>query len=302
MSKCSYFPQSIPPAREPGRVSQLPPTQTPHTGGSISLIAYAESYALTCGASQGYREQLIVLTRQMNWNVIDLTVPNIDAYLTAALHRLAASTVDNHRRMLGTLRRAAIREGLLVDECTRPIRRVKHFLPIVRAWTHSELRLLLSVAADMPGGTLSCQYCVLLPAWIAVGYSSGLRLGDLLALRHESIRGERIALVLHKTSQPHVVVLDTAAIEAIKTLPRQGPKVFGGLIGRSQIIVVMRRLVKLAGLEGSGKYLRRSSATYAQMAGIDATGHLGHRTPAMKLRYLDPVIMSDLKIAVPSIS
>jgi integrase len=233
--------------------------------------------------------------------VADLTVANIDAYLTHALNHLAASTVHNHRRMLSTLRRAALRDGLLVDDCTRPIRRVKHTLPMVRAWTHDEMRTLLAVASEMPGGTLYCPHRILLPAWILVGYSSGLRLGDLLAITYDSLRGDRLATVLQKTRQPHVVVLDANALESIRSLPRRGPKIFGGLVGRSRIIVAMRSLVKRAGLTGSGKYLRRSSATYAQLAGMDATGHLGHLTPGMKRHYLDPVILSDLKRSVPSL-
>ena len=268
---------------------------------NMTVRQFAEAYALQSGASPGYREQLVVMAKRLPWGVADLTVANIDAYLTNALGHLAASTVHNHRRMLSTLRRAALRDGLLVDDCTRPIRRVKHTLPMVRAWTHDEMRTLLAVASEMPGGTLYCPHRILLPAWILVGYSSGLRLGDLLAITYDSLRGDRLATVLQKTRQQHVVVLDGNALESIRSLPRRGPKIFGGLVGRSRIIVAMRSLVKRAGLTGSGKYLRRSSATYAQLAGMDATGHLGHLTPGMKRHYLDPVILSDLKRAVPSL-
>jgi site-specific recombinase XerD len=283
---------------------------TPHSGtnttigffkSTMALQEFARAYALRAGASPGYTDQLIVLTKRLPWGVADLTVDNIDAYLTRALGHLAASTVHNHRRMLSTLRKAALRDGLLVDDCTRPIRKVKHHLPMVRAWTHSEMRHLLAVAAEMPGGTLHCPHRVLLPAWILVGYSSGLRLGDMLAITFDSLRGDRLATVLQKTRQQHVVVLDANALEAIGSLPRRGPKIFGSLVGRSRIIVAMRSLVKQAGLTGSGKYLRRASATYAQMAGIDASGHLGHLTPGMKRHYLDPVILADLRRAVPSL-
>lgn len=281
----------------------LTPLNTLHAISKTTMTVrqFAEAYALQSGASPGYREQLIVLTKRLPWGVADLTVSNIDAYLTNALGHLAASTVHNHRRMLSTLRRAALRDGLVVDDCTRPIRRVKHTLPMVRAWTHEEMRTLLAVASEMPGGTLYCPHRILLPAWILVGYSSGLRLGDLLAITYDSLRGDRLATVLQKTRQQHVVVLDANALESIRSLPRRGPKIFGGLVGRSRIIVAMRALVKRAGLTGSGKYLRRASATYAQLAGMDATGHLGHLTPGMKRHYLDMVILSDLKRAVPSL-
>lgn len=268
---------------------------------NMTVRQFAESYALRVGASPNYREQLIVLTKRLTWGVGDLTVNNIDAYLTHALGHLAASTVNNHRRMLSTLRKAALRDGLVVDDCTHGIRRVKHTLPMVRAWTHDEIRHLLSVAAETTGRTLYCPLKILLPAWILVGYSSGLRLGDLLTVTYDALRGDRLATVLQKTKQQHVVVLDSLALEAIRSLPRRGPKIFGNLVGRSRIIVAFRALVKRANLTGSGKYLRRSSATYAQLAGIDPSGHLGHLTPGMKRHYLDPVILSDLKRPVPSL-
>jgi site-specific recombinase XerD len=267
----------------------------------MTLLDFAKSYADRVGASPNYREQLVVLTKRLPWTPDGLTVERIDAYLTGALGHLAASTVHNHRRMLNTLRKAALRDGLLVDECTRPLRRVKFDLPLVRAWSHQEIAALLAVAAKMPGGSKRCPYKTLLPAWILVAYSSGLRLGDMLAIRHDALRGNRLAVIQRKTRQPHVVVLDEAAIHAISRLPRCGHRIFGDLIGRSQMIRTMRRLVKQASLPGSGKYLRRASATYAELAGIDATGHLGHLTPDMKRRYLDPVLLADLKRPVPSI-
>ena len=266
-----------------------------------TILDFATEYAMRVGATPGYLEQLQVLTRRLPWTPADLTVEKIDCYLTQALGHLAPSTVHNHRRMLNTLRRAALRDGLLVDQCTRPLRRVKYALPVVRAWTHAEMLQLLAVAAETPGGTRRCPYRLLLPAWILVGYSSGLRLGDLLSVCHDQLRGDRLALVLQKTRQPHVAILDASALEAIARLPKCGPKIFGSLVGRSQILRAMRQLVKRSGLSGSGKFLRRASATYAEIAGMDASGHLGHLTPDMKRRYIDPVLISQLRTPVPSL-
>jgi len=268
----------------------------------MTLLDFARQYARTAGASPGYTEQLVVLCKRLPWRPSDLTVDRIDDYLTAALSHLAPSTVQNHRRMLNTLRRAALSSGLLVDQCTRPLRRVKADPPLVRAWSHEELRHLLAVAAEMPGGTLRCPYRLLLPAWIKVGYSSGLRLGDLLVIRHDQLRGTRLQCVLRKTRTPHVVLLDEAAVQAISSLPVRGPMIFGSLVGRSRMIVAMRRLVQRAGVCGSGKFLRRSSATYAEMAGMSATGHLGHRTPGLAQRhYVDQLLLSESRRPVPAI-
>lgn len=270
----------------------------------MNLLDYAIAYHRRVGGSPGYGEQLRVLCKRLPWAVTDLTPDRIDAYLTDALSHLAPSTVANHRRMLNTLRRAAAADGLLVDgSIGRPLRRVKCPLPVVRAWSHDEIRNLLAVAAEMPGNFRHCPRRVLMPAYILTAYSSGLRLGDMLAVRHDALRGNRLAFVMAKTGRPHVVCLDSNALHAIASLPVVGPKIFGSHVSRWRIIPAMRECVQRAGLCGSGKYLRRSSATFAEIAGISATGHLGHLTAGLAQKhYVDPLLVADLKKPVPSIA
>lgn len=268
----------------------------------MNLVDFARQYAIRIGASDNYTYQLAVLTRRFNWTTADLTRDKIDAYLTHALTKLAASTVQNHRRMLGTLRKAALRDGL-VDDCTDQIRRVKVNTPLPRAWSHAEIGRLLEAARQMKRGSGRCPWKVLMPAYILVAYSSGLRLGDLMSIRHDSLRGNRLALVMGKTRRPHVCVLDDAAVAAIATLPNRGPQIFGALVGRCVFLRAFRRLVKQAGLKGTSKFLRRSSATYAVLAGQDPTGHLGHATAGLAQKhYVDPVLIAECKTAIPSVS
>jgi integrase len=259
----------------------------------MKILELASRYADRIGASPGYREQLTVLCKRLPWQASDLTPELIDDYLTAALHHLAPSTVGNHRRMLRTLMRFAADEGQVAKSILRPLRRVKQNSPNPRAWSHAEILHLLQTAKEMPGGTLKCPLNVLLPAWILTAYSTGLRLNDLLALRWDDLRGRRICMMQQKTGESHVVFLDDNAIDAIAMLPRCGPKMFGSLVGRSRIIVAMRTLVRKAKLTGSTKYLRRSGATYCEINGIDATNHLGHRSPGMKKYYVDRLLLAE---------
>ena len=265
----------------------------------MSLLQLVDLYCVHVGASLGYKWQLTVLVRRLPWQVTDLTVPQIDAYLTAALAKLSPSTVCNHRRMLGTLRRFALREGMLVDQCTRPLRRVKTISPNPVAWTQAEIAHLVTVAETMPGRTAYCALKEVLPAYVIVAYTTGLRAGDMLAIRHDQIRGDRLSLVIRKTNQPHVAVLTDQCLAAIRQLPRRGGRIFGDLIPARQLSRHFRRLVIRAGLSGSSKFLRRSSATFAELNGIDATGHLGHRTAQMKRHYVDQAIMAQNRRAVP---
>jgi len=269
----------------------------------MTLIDYADSYCTTIGGSRGYREQLRVLCRRLPWQVHELDPERISEYLTHALRHLSPSTVQNHRRMLATLYRRAVRDGLAAKS-TSEICRVKCPPKIIRAWTLEELRRLLDCAYEMPGGTVKnpCHYKTLLPAWILVGYSSGLRRGDMLEIRWDSLRGNRLQVVMSKTAQPHVCVLDDAALESMASLPRYDRLIFGSIITRDRIQRVMRRLINQAGLDGTGKWLRRSSATYAELSGMSATFQLGHLTPGLAYRhYVDKVILSELRKPVPSI-
>jgi integrase len=262
----------------------------------MTICQLASAYCQRVGARDSYAHQFFVLARRLRWQAGQLSPDTIDAYLTGALATLSAATVAKHRRMLGCLMRFAHAEGLL-DSGTviRPLRRVKCLPPNPTAWSHAQIRLLLSVSAAERGGTRHCAYSVLLPAWILACYSTGLRRQDLLAIRHDALRGSKISVRQQKTGWPHVAILDPASLAAIRSLPKKGPRIFGDLISAVQIVRVMRRVVKRAGLAGNSKMLRRSGATYCEAAGYDASGHLGHKSPQMKVYYVDRLLLAEAR-------
>lgn len=270
----------------------------------MDMIELSEKYVNRIGGSPGYRHQMRTLCKRLPWRAEDLTADAIDAYLTDALQRLAPQTVANHRRMLQTLLRFAADEGLIGRTVVRKLRRVKCVAPNPSAWSHADIRRLLAVASEMKRGTVRCPWRILLPAWILVAYSTGLRLGDLLAIRHDSLRGNRLCITMQKTGLPHVSFLDDNALRAVSYLPKFGPRIFGDLVSAVAIIRAIRRTVKRAGLSGTGKWLRRSGATYCEIGGKDASGHLGHVSPGMKRYYVDRLLVAQEKaeILVPSIN
>lgn len=260
----------------------------------MTITELATAYCRRVGGSPGYLEQLTVLVRRLPWQASDLTPAKIDAYLDDALTHLAPSTCHNHRRMLGTLMRFAAQEGYVDKSILRPIRRVKVPAPNPVALDHAQIAHWVKTARAMPGGTRTCKYSILLPAWILTAYSTGLRTSDLLAIRYDQIRGHRLSLRQRKTSEPHVAWLDDLALEAIHRLPRAGPRIFGDLTNKDRILHAMRRLVKVAAQDGTTRTLRKSGATYCEAEGRDATRHLGHRDPSMKKRYIDRALLSEL--------
>lgn len=257
----------------------------------MTLTELAASYVNSVGGSAGYLEQMTVCVKRLDWRPEDLHPDLIDRYLTESLRHLSPQTVANHRRMLGTLLRFAVSEGIVEGSILRPLRRVKRPPPAPRAWSHDEIRHLLACAATLKGGR-KCPHATLLRAWILTAYSTGLRLCDLLEIRHDALRGNRLLVRQQKTGQPQVVYVDDNAMEAIRALPVCGPKIFGSLICRDKLLAQMRRLVKHSQTPGSTKFLRRSGATYAEIHGKDTSGHLGHRSPGMKAYYVDRLLMA----------
>jgi len=265
----------------------------------MTLIELARLYHNRVGGSPGYLEQLEVFVRRLPWKASELSPDRIDAYLTDALRHLAPSTVINHRKMLRCLLHFAAEMRLVDASIVRPLRKVKRIPPNPRAWSHAEIRRLLAIAAELTGGR-KCPRNTLAKAWILVGYSTGLRLDDLLSIRHDQIRGQRLCPSQHKVGHPHVCWLDDHALAAVRELPVLGPRIFGDLICRDKAMAMMRKIVRAAGLPGSTKFLRRSGATYCEISGKDASGHLGHRTPNMKAYYVDRLLVAEEKRQEPT--
>lgn len=265
----------------------------------MTLIELATTYVNRVGGSPGYLEQMVVLVRRLPWKAEDLSPDQIDAYLTDALAHLSPSTVYNHRRMLQRLLNFAAELGLVDRSIVRPLRRVKRLPPDPVAWSHADINHLLAVASNLTGGK-KVPHSQLMRAWILVAYSTGLRLGNLLEIRWDQIHGHRLRLRQVKTKEPHVCFLDDRALAAINALPRKGPRIFGDLICRDKVLAQVRRLVKLAETPGSTKFLRRSGATYAEAKNLDASRHLGHRSPGMKAYYVDRLLVSELRREEPT--
>lgn len=265
----------------------------------MTILELARRYCNRVGGSAGYLEQLEVLCRRLPWSAEELTPDLIDSYLTDALKHLAPQTVYNHRRMLQRLLNFAASEKLVDASIVRPLRLVKRDPPSPIAWSHGEIRQLLTAAERLTGG-MKCRHAVLMRAWLLVAYSTGLRLGNLLKITHDQIRGHRLLVRQVKTREPHVCYLDDRALEAIAALPRRGPRIFGDLICRDKLLAQMRRLCRLAGMAGSTKFLRRSGATYAEISGKDASRHLGHKSPGMKVYYIDRMLVAEERGELPT--
>ena len=266
------------------------------------LTEYASLYLAEVGASVQYRKIAMRLASRIDMPVAEFTIPRINAIIASDLAVYAKNTVRTHRAILAAIYHHA-KECGVVNDCTRKISRVKVPQAIPRAWTVAEMRRLYQAAGSIGGQfRFECPRAQVMQAAILVGYSTALRLRDLLGLRHENIREGQVVLCVQKTRRIHAVSLTEEAQSALTELPLVGPLVFGHFLAVTTFLYWFRRIVKDAGLAGSVKYLRRSSATYACLAGIDPTGHLGHATPELaRKHYLDPAILAKGRPAVPQL-
>jgi hypothetical protein len=243
------------------------------------------------GVSAGHAHQL--RTSLAAWQafaahqltVEDLADEPLNAYLDWMRAHRAPDTVRTRRGNLLILWHWAYQEGH-TDIAPRRIRRLRPIPRQPTAWTVQEVRALISTAEGLTGyfhGTVRRR-----SSWwsslIRAGYDTGLRLGDLLALRTVKV-GPLISLTQHKTGRPINLQLRPATLAAIdQTLADEPRDLVWPLWGTEETFYGhVRALVRLAGIRpGTFRWLRRSAATQLERIepgrGTELLGHASRAT------------------------
>jgi integrase len=206
---------------------------------------------------------------------------------------LSATTRHNIRRELLTLWRYAYDRGLTQEPPLR-IRRIQPCRKPPQAWTLDTLRRMLTLAEkdESPiSSRVKLRRCDVLPAWIGVGYDTGIRFSDVIALTSENVRNGCIAIVAHKTGKPLVRRLSPSTITAVERLLSLSPDgtLFAWSLPRRRALLMWREFLKQHKLAGSSKWLRRSCATQVHMAEKGAAvEYLQHSSPMLShYHYID---------------
>lgn len=190
-------------------------------------------------------------------------------------------TRAGHRsRLLALWRFAAKHHAIAPPAEVRPARPPE---PMPRSFTLEEVRRLVASCDQLPEGT----------AWFAAlilaAYETGLRRGDLWALRREDINPDgRLWIRQHKTSRPHAPRMTETTASRVLALPGAMPLACPW--GAKKYTAHWQTLRRLAGVTSGGlQQLRRTGATYiARDYGTDAAREfLGHRTHDMVRHYVD---------------
>ena len=254
-----------------------------------------------------YRQALRRVARSMaaaGINPSMLTDSLVNRWLAGL--KQSATTRANYRRMGLTLARYATDRQLTGGQFSGRVMKVKQKLSPPIAWSMAELSSLIQAAKkldyDLRKG---CPAALFFEGWVRAGFETGLRFSDLLSLRCDQLRGDRLFVVANKTGVPIPKVLSARCVEILTKLSVQGDgrTFFRWALAERWLRIHFARLCKQAGLTGTPKWLRRSGATHCEIRQPgSAKKFLGHLSDGLAMKhYVDQTLLPDQCPAPPPI-
>lgn len=273
----------------------------------MTLIELLDRYIAAIECSPRYQESLRRTIRKATaygiTHVCQLTCERANDFLASI--RLAPTTRSNIRRELCTLWRFAF-DREWTDEYPSRVRKIRAKYAPPQAWTPQQMKYMVSAAEE--DQTFVSERSTLrrrdvLPAWIGIGYDSGIRFSDIHGLCKQNIRNGCVALVANKTGKPLVRRLSKETLEAVRTLATKSPdgSLFEWALSRRMALNLWRKFLDEHSLGGSSKWLRRTVATqlHKKRHGA-ATDFLQHSQDNLALRHYIDQTQLDPPIVPPS--
>jgi integrase len=263
---------------------------------TMSLLDLLQRYLAANECSQRYVESLrrTVMKAQGSGlvSICQLVPDRANAFLVG-LTKLSPTTKHNIRRELLTLWKFAY-ETNLTEVYPARVRKIKAAFAPPQAWTPKELKRLARCAEQDEqriSSRVQLRRCDVLPAWVALGYESGLRFGDLHALTASSFRNECVVVVAGKTGKTLVRKLSPSTLRAVAKLSKLSPDgtLFKWCMPRRRAIMLWKQFLADHNFVGSSKWLRRTAATQVELQEKGAaTYFLQHSQPHLATRhYID---------------
>lgn len=267
---------------------------------SMRLESLLNAYLSEREASPRYVESLQRTVRKAVAYGLQ-TVGQLDSQsVNSFLGKLPLSTVtrSNIRRELMTLWKFAF-EQAYTDEPPIRVMRIRVLRRPPKAWSKEILLALLDAAEENETDVISrCPglcWCHVLPAWIAISYDTGLRFTDVLNLRSTDIRNGCVTINAAKTGKATIRRLSDYALSRIGFLLKWSPDgtLFKHAMTRRRAFNIWRQFLNEQGIDGTPRFLRRSSATYVEKRRPGSAPHfLDHSNPMLaRLHYLDLTLL-----------
>lgn len=221
-------------------------------------------------------------------------------YLSTTAQDHSSATANKHRSYLLAILRFARRRKLFSGDWLDDLERLPEPRRIPRAYTIAEIERILSAANSLPGEICGLPRRLWKRAFILTLYDTGLRVGAGLMLRTADLDlAERTVIARAETQKQRadqwfrLSEQTVAAVAAIWCPHRE--RLFPWPFARITLNRRAKRLCRAAGVRCGGTSnvfhpLRKSTASYFQAAGGNATAQLGHSGAAVTAAYLDPRI------------
>ena len=217
-------------------------------------------------------------------------------FLQQRLSTRAAATAAKDRAQLRALWEFAARRTLISEFPTLRAIRVPERIP--EAWTIGEMQRLLSSATEASGAVSGVPACDFWPALILVLFETGERVSAAMALRWSDVAEDSVifrAETRKRCTRDIYRGITPTCHEHLEAIRRQRELVFEWGHAATDIFRHLGIITKRAGLpcDRRSKFhkIRRTTASYAAAAGVDAQKLLDHSQASTTRRYLDPRIV-----------
>ncbi len=238
----------------------------------------------------------------------DLNDSTLNEWLLAMQQqtKLAPRSIRSARGALLTLWRFGF-ECEAVETLPKRVRKIKCPRTYPNAWTLEELQGLARTAAETKGrfGLLDVPRGPYWVAFIACGFFTALRLGDLLRLEFGMIEPSGwLTVTQSKTGYPMRCFLPPDAMAVVEAIAQPKRKLIFAAFGQRVHQQRFRVLVDRAELTGGAQKLRRTAATLIECAQPGAaTWLLGHRDASLARRhYIDPTQVQQSQPRLPQLA
>jgi len=228
--------------------------------------------------------------------VSDLEELAVAQFLSHRLRERSVATAAKDRTQIRALWEFAARRKLCGE--WPQIRRIRVPERVPQAWLTDELQRLLEAAGERQGSIAGVPASAFWRAAILVCYETGCRVGELLGLewRDVSPAGVLFRAENRKGKQRDIFrPVSPTVVDALESIRRDRPEVFAWDRCYTNLWRHLGMICKAAGLPDDrlSKFhrLRKTHASYAAAAGLDAQRLLDHASPTTTRAYLDPRVV-----------